>query len=103
MSSFNDNLGNFLTGCRESALAELKLNSEYEEWKSKQNDLRSQLETLIDTGAQEILTAYIEATTDIQRLEANKILLCGLTVSAELHKRFDTSKPEYKTFAEQYV
>ena len=84
-------------------MAELNLNSEYEGWKSKQADLRSQLETLITPEAQKILDAYVETTTDVQRLEANKILLCGLTVSTELHKRFDSSTMEYKAFAEEYL
>ena len=101
--SFNKNLDGFLTGCRESALEELKSNGEYAGWKSTQTNLRSELDTLISPEARRVLEAYLESVTDVQRLEYNTILLCGLTVSAELHRRFDPSTDEYKAFEAEYL
>ena len=101
--SFNENLDSFLTGCRENAVMELQTNDYYTRLKNNQKDLFSQLEELISPDVQKVLDTYVEATTDVQRLEYNTILLCGLTVSAELHKRFDPSTDEYKAFAGKYL
>ena len=103
MSSFNHNLDLFLIGCRETAFAELKNNEQYSELKNSQNALRSELEALMTDEAKKILFAYFEKTSDILSMEANNIMLCGLTLMSEMQKRFDTSTPEYKAFAEQYL
>ena len=103
MTTFNQNLEVFLTGCKENALRELEHYGEYNEWKTAQADLRSRLETLLNPEAQKLLNEYVEATTDVQRMEADKIFLFGLTVSAEIQKRFDASTDEYKAFEGEYL
>jgi len=103
MPSFNENLDNFLTECRENAVRELGSSKSYTDWKTTQTDLRSRLEALISPEARKILDEYVEAVTDVQRMEAGRILLCGLTLPAEIQKRFDTSTAEHKVFAEEYL
>ena len=103
MSSFNNNLDLFLTACRETVYAELQNNKQYAEWKNNQSALRSELEKLMSPEAKEILFAYLEKTADILSMEANNIMLCGLTLTSEMQKRFDSSTQEYKEFAEEYL
>ena len=103
MSSFNHNLDLFLISCRETAYAELQENKEYAEFKSKQNGLRSELEAVISDEAKKILASYLEATSDILGIEANNIMLCGLTLTSEMQKRFDRATPEYAAFVEEFL
>ena len=103
MQSFNESLDLFLTACRENALLELKDNEQYAEWKNAQKELFTELETLISPEAQKILKTYNEKITDIQSMEANQIMVCGLTLTAKILKRFDTSTPEYKAFLKEFV
>jgi len=103
MSIFNDNLDLFITSYRENALYELRNNGVYAAWKSAQKTLLAELEQIISPEAREMLKKYNEAVTDVQRMEANQIMLCGITISSETQKRFDTSTPEYQAFADKYL
>ena len=103
MPSFNENLDQFLTACRETVYAELQKNPQYAGLKEKQSGLRSELEALLTPEADKKLFSYLETTSDILGMEANNIMLCGLSLSSEMRKRFDSSTPEYKAFAELYL
>lgn len=103
MASFNENLGNFLTECRNNAMEELKSNARYSEWKSKQRDLRSRLESIISAEAVQLLEEYAETTYAVQGMEFNKIHLCGLTALSDIRRLLDTASPEYPVFAEEYL
>ena len=103
MDLFNKGLNQFLTLCREKALEELNGNQSYAESKEKQKSLRAELETLISPDKIKVLTAYVESYGETQGMEYDTILLCGITVSAEIQKRFDTSTDEYKAFAEEIL
>jgi len=103
MESFNEYLGSFLTDCRNNALEELRSNKRYTEKKQAQADLRSKLEAAISPDAVSLLEEYAETGVHIQGMEYNRVILCGLTTMSEVHKRLDTSTPEYKVFAEEYL
>jgi len=103
MASFNENLGAFLTECRNNALVELKSNERYADWKRKQSELRSGLESVISAEAVQLLEDYLEAGLTVQGMEMNKALLCGLTVQSDIRWRFDASSAEYPAFEEEYL
>ena len=103
MESFNEYLGNLLAHCRDNALEEVRTGSRYIEEKQKSIGLRSKLEALISPEAKEILDDLFEVMVTLQVMEYNKVLLCGLTMPAELQKRFDASTAEYKAFEEEYL
>jgi len=66
-------------------------------------DLRSKLETIISHEAQIFLEEYAEATVMLQGMEYNRVLLCGLALSSELRKYFDSSTVEYKAFVKEFL
>ena len=103
MASFNENLGAFLTECRNNALVELKSNERYADWKRKQSELRSGLEAAISAEAAQLLEDYLEVGLTVQGMEINKALLCGLTIQSDIRRRFDTSSDEYLEFTEEYL
>lgn len=103
MASFNENLGAFLTECRNNALEELKSNERYADRKRRQSELRSGLEAVISAEAVQLLEDYLEAGLTVQGMEMNKALLCGLTTQSEIRRRFDTSSAEYPAFEEEYL
>jgi hypothetical protein len=103
MESFNENLGNLLSGCRDDVLEELRSNKRYMERKQAQSDIRSKLEAIISTEAQTLLEEYAVSVITLNGIEFNRVMLCGLTMTAALRKRFDVSAPEYTAFAEEYL
>ena len=103
MDTFSEYFGYFITNCRDNALEELRSNKGYNELKSAQDDLRTELETVISPEAQEMLDKFLETAVAVKAMECNRTLLCGLTTSVEIHKRFDASTDEYKAFAKEYL
>ena len=103
MDSFNEYLGYFLTDCRNNALEELKTDERYIKRKQNQADIRAKLEALISPEAAAVLEEYATAGVMLQGMEYDKVILCGLTAMGEVRKRLDTSTPEYKAFAEEYI
>ena len=103
MPSFSHHLDQFLTSCRESTYAELQKNKQYADLKTKQSNLRSELEMLMSDEANKLFSSYLEKTSAILSMEANNIMMCGLTLTSELQKCFDTSTSEYKAFAKEYL
>ena len=103
MESFNDYFSYLITHCRDDSLEELRSNTEYIGLKDKHDDLRVRLEAAVSPEARELLDMLVEAATSVKSMECNKALLCGLTMSAEIKKRFDTSTDEYKAFEKEYL
>jgi len=103
MDMFSEYFGYFITNCRDNALEELRSNKGYNELKSKQDGLRTELEAVISPEAQAVLDKFFEAAVAVKAMECNRTLLCGLTTSVEIHKRFDASTDEYKAFAKEYL
>ena len=103
MESFNEYFGYLITNCRDNALEELRSNKNYNELKNAHDDLRIRLEAAVSPETQEVLEKFIEASVAVKAMECNRTLLCGLTLSAEIQKRFDASTDEYKAFAEEYL
>ena len=100
MTSFNQNLGNFLTECRNDVLEQLKTDPRYSDWRRKRTAIRSQIEQKIGF---ELLEEYLEVVSVIHGIELNSALLCGLTTYFEIGKRFDSSSPEYREFTKEFV
>lgn len=103
IASFDKNLGNFLTECRNNALEELKSDSRYADWKHKQSELRSKLEAVISAEAVKLFEEYSETSGAVQSMEFNKVFLCGLTTHADIRRRFDAASAEYPVFAKEYL
>jgi hypothetical protein len=103
MDSFNEYLGYFLTECRNNALEELRSDKRYIEKKQAQADIRSKLEAIISPEAKALLEDYDISALTINGLEFNRVMLCGLSLTAEVCKRFDISTPQYKAFADGYL
>jgi len=103
MESFNENLGSFLTGCRDNALEELRTDKRYTERKQAQTSLRSKLEAIINTEAKELLEEYAVSAITLNGMEFNRMILLGLSLPAELQKCFNASTPDYKKFADDYL
>jgi len=103
MSAFNERLGRVLTERREYALEKIKKDKRYIENKNKTDELINRLNSLISEQAQGVLNEYLEAATATHSMECNSVLLSGLTLSAEIQKRFDGTTPEYKEFEEEYL
>ena len=103
MESYNEYLGYFITYCRDNALEELRSNQRYNELRQEEKGLRSELEAIISPKAQELLESFFEATVAVKSMECNRTLLCGLTVQAEIRKRFDASTDEYRAFEAEYL
>jgi len=103
MEAFNECLGYLLTNCRDNAIEELLSDKRYAERKQVRADLCSKLKTIISNEAQILLEECAEATVMLQGMEYNKVLLCGLALSAELRKRFDISTPEYKALVKEFL
>lgn len=103
MASFNENLDAFLTECRNNALEELKTDEKYAEWKRKQTELRSRLESAFDAETAKLFEEYSDATLSVQGIELNKVMLCGLTVLSDIRRRFDAASAEYPAFAENFL
>ena len=103
MESFGEYFGYLITHCRDNALEELRSNKAYTELKDIQDDLRTQLEAAVSPETQALLEKFAEAVVAVKSMEVNKALLCGLTVSAEIRKRYDASTPEYKAFEQEYL
>ena len=102
MRMFNENLNNFLTECRNGVLDELQSNKRYADRKSRQSELRTKLMSILNPEAQSLLEDYTEVSASVQSMEYSRVLLCGLTMQSALHKRFDTSTPEYQEFLDEY-
>jgi hypothetical protein len=103
MESFNEYLGSLLVNCRDNALEELRSDQRYIKLKKAQDDLRAKLESIISPEAQTLLEEFLEAAVSVHGMGYNRVLLCGLTASAELQKRFDAYTPEYKAFADEFL
>jgi len=103
MESFSEYFGYLITHCRDNALEELRSNKAYIELKRTQDDLRTQLEAAVNPEIQALLDKFAEAAFSVKSMEINRVLLCGLTVSAEIQKRFDASTDEYKAFEQEYL
>jgi hypothetical protein len=103
MDSFNDGLNRFLTSCRENALKKLADNVEYSEWKDKQKNLRSELETLVPPENNKVLLAFIETFTVMNGMEYDTIFLYGLTMPELLRKYFDADTAEHKEFENIFI
>ena len=103
MDSFNEYLGYFLTECRNNSLEELRSDKRYIEKKQSQADMRSKLEAIISHEAKTLLEDYDVSTLTVNGLEFNRVMLCGLSLTAEICKRFDISAPEHKAFADDYL
>lgn len=100
MTSFNDNLKEFLLECRTNALVELQSSPKFAEWHKKKNALQSKIESQVSA---ELFDNYLEALSAIQSMEMNTALLFGAMFSIEVGKRFDSSLPESKEFAESFI
>ena len=103
MESFNENLGNFLTGCRDNALEELRTDKRYTERKAAQASLRTKLEAVISAEAKELFEEYAVSAITLNGMEFNRMILLGLSLPAELQKCFNASTPEYMAFADEYL
>ena len=75
--SFTENLGNFLTECRNTALKKLEVHPAYADWRKKQISLNFKIET--ELGA-EFLDEYMDAMTAIHSMEVNTALIFGAYV-----------------------
>jgi len=102
MSSFNENLGNFLTECRNNALEGLNADKRYAERKQAQDEILSKLAALSPEAAA-LLEDYAEAAVAVQSMEYGAIMLCGLSVTSDICRRFDVSASEHKAFADEYL
>jgi hypothetical protein len=100
-TSFNESLSNFLTECRNGAIEELTSNKRYTGEKNRREDLRSQLAVCLSPEAAALLDDYMGAVYVCVGMEHDKVLLCGLTLTAEMQKRFDPSTPEHKMYIEE--
>jgi len=103
MDTFSEYFGYFITNCRDNALEELRSNQNYNDLKMTQDDLRTKLEAIISPEAQAVLESFWESAVAVKAMECNRTLLCGLTTSAEIQKRFDASTDEYKAFSKEYL
>ena len=103
MDSFNDGLNRFLTLCRENALKKLATNVEYSEWRNKQKNLRSELETLVTPENNKVFLAFIETFTVMNGMEYDTIFLHGLTMPELLRKYFNADTDEYKDFESVFM
>lgn len=102
METFNEQLGNLLVHCRETAIDEICSEKRYKEIEREQSEIRAELEA-ISPEAEKLIARYTEALAATQSMELNRILLCGLTLSSELKKYFDSSTPEYGAFAKDFI
>ena len=103
MESFSECFGYLLTFCRENALRELRTNKTYIRLNNEQEDLLVRLEAAVNPESQGVLAKFLEAAVAVKSMECNRALLCGLTVSTEIRKRFDASTDEYKAFEAEYL
>jgi hypothetical protein len=103
MGLFNENFANLLTGYRDDALEKLRSDKRYIERKRAQNDLRAKLEAIIGDEAKELLEEYAVSGVILNGIEFNGMMLCGMSLAAELQKHFDASTPEYKAFADEFL
>lgn len=77
-----------ITNCKNNAFEELHSNMNQSGVKKEQDDLRTNLENAINDEAQGILEKFLEAAVFVKAMECSKTFLCGLTISAEMQKRF---------------
>jgi hypothetical protein len=103
METFNEYFGYLITHCRDNALEELRSNNNYIELKKSYDDLRVKLEAVISPEARTVFEKFLENAVSVKAMECNRTLLCGLTLSAEIHKRFDIATPEHKAFSDEYL
>ena len=100
--SFNENLSNFLTECRNNALEGLNADKRYAERKQAQDEILAKLGA-ISPEAAALLEDYTEAAAAVQSMEYGAIMLCGLSITSDICRRFDASTHEYKAFAGEYL
>jgi len=103
MLPFYENLSNFLTECRNNALAELRTDKRYTEVAKSQADLYYKLEALISPEAVPLLEDYTEAAVAVHAMECNTSLLCGLAIQSNIRRHFDESTPEYTALVEEHL
>jgi len=103
METLNEYIGHLVTFCRDNALEELRSNGRYTELKQKEQDLRADLEAVMNSEALALFESYFEASVAVKGMEFNKVLLCGMTAQAEIGKRFDADAGDYKAFETEYL
>ena len=103
MQPFDESLISFLVDYRENALEELKSVEQYDNWKQKQADLLSKLESQLTKETLALFEDYRETSMAILSLEFNKILLCGVAMQANIFRRFDATAPEYQACVSKFL
>ncbi len=102
MDKFDERFSAMLVQYRENAIDGLRSNERYAKMEQEQNDLRLELEA-ISPEAEKLAEKFFRAVSGIHDMECSAALLCGMTVSAEMRKRFDSSTAEYVEFAKSYL
>ena len=100
MATFNENLGNFMTECRNNALEELKANPRYINWQEQRRKLRS---ILVEKVGPELVDEYMEVMGAVVGMELSKVMLCGASTYHAVIRRFDSTTSEYRDFEADFV